>query len=127
MPSAYSARRRAGLLAMAAVAGALTAVPTAQAAAPAVLGTRDVTAYVWAGKVNVRWGPNVWQPALGQVGPGNVSARCQTPGDQVTYGRYTNYWWALITIPGSGEMGYISDVFIRGGNNNEPVPGVPIC
>ncbi|MEU9480283.1 protein kinase [Streptomyces sp. NPDC048191] len=44
-----------------------------------------------------------------------------------TYGRWTNVWWAK-TDDDSGNTGvYVSDVYLKGGNNDEPVPGLPVC
>jgi hypothetical protein len=44
-----------------------------------------------------------------------------------TSGRWTNVWWAK-TDDDSGHKGvFISDVYIEGGDNNRPVPGLPVC
>jgi tRNA A-37 threonylcarbamoyl transferase component Bud32 len=44
-----------------------------------------------------------------------------------TSGEWTNVWWAR-TDDDSGNTGvYVSDVYIKGGNNDEPVPGLPVC
>jgi hypothetical protein len=44
-----------------------------------------------------------------------------------TSGRWTNVWWAK-TDDDSGHKGvFISDVYIKGGDNNRPVPGLPVC
>lgn len=53
---------------------------------------------------------------------------CQAnPGRREAYGRWTNVWWAK-TDDDSGNTGvYVSDVYLRGGNNDEPVPGLPAC
>ncbi|MGP4005921.1 serine/threonine-protein kinase [Streptomyces sp. 4N124] len=53
---------------------------------------------------------------------------CQSNlGRRETYGEWTNVWWAK-TDDDSGNAGvYISDVYIKGGNNDEPVPGLPVC
>ncbi|KOT88542.1 hypothetical protein ADK86_32185 [Streptomyces sp. NRRL F-5755] len=105
-------------------AGGIALAPAAGAVPSAGADTRNVTAYVWASNVNVRYAPYLSERVLGKVGPGNVSAHCQNTGEQVTYGRYTNHWWTYITAHGGG---WINNVFIRGGNNNEPVPGIGIC
>ncbi|OLZ73314.1 serine/threonine protein kinase [Streptomyces sp. IMTB 2501] len=48
-------------------------------------------------------------------------------GRRETYGRWTNVWWAK-TDDDSGNTGvYVSDVYLKGGNNDAPVPGLPVC
>ncbi|MEU0966150.1 serine/threonine-protein kinase [Streptomyces sp. NPDC005917] len=48
-------------------------------------------------------------------------------GRRETYGKWTNVWWAR-TDDDSGNTGvYISDVYIKGGDNDVPVPGLPVC
>jgi tRNA A-37 threonylcarbamoyl transferase component Bud32 len=53
---------------------------------------------------------------------------CQSNlGRRETSGAWTNVWWAR-TDDDSGNTGvYVSDVYIKGGNNDEPVPGLPVC
>jgi len=53
---------------------------------------------------------------------------CQSNlGRRETSGEWTNVWWAK-TDDDSGNTGvYISDVYLKGGNNDEPVPGLPVC
>ncbi|MFE3032713.1 protein kinase [Streptomyces canus] len=53
---------------------------------------------------------------------------CQSNlGRRETSGGWTNVWWAR-TDDDSGNTGvYVSDVYIKGGNNDEPVPGLPVC
>lgn len=44
-----------------------------------------------------------------------------------TSGRWTNVWWAR-TDDDSGNAGvWVSDVYIEGGANDGPVPGLPTC
>ena len=48
-------------------------------------------------------------------------------GRRETYGSWTNVWWAK-TDDDSGNSGvWVSDVYITGGNNDQPVPGLPVC
>ncbi|MER7106822.1 serine/threonine-protein kinase [Streptomyces sp. NPDC000229] len=48
-------------------------------------------------------------------------------GRRETHGEWTNVWWAR-TDDDSGNTGvYVSDVYIQGGDNDQPVPGLPIC
>lgn len=109
--------RRAALLAGAGLL-TLTLAPAATAS-----GTHQVRVpvNVWASDVNVHTDPYTTAPVTGQVGPGTVDAVCQAPGGSVSYGQYYNYWWTLV------DGGWISDVFISGGANDEPVPGIPFC
>ncbi|MET7730112.1 protein kinase [Streptomyces sp. NPDC005402] len=53
---------------------------------------------------------------------------CQSNlGRRDTSGQWTNVWWAK-TDDDSGNTGvYVSDVYLKGGNNDEPVPGLPVC
>ncbi|MGK3940608.1 protein kinase [Streptomyces caeruleatus] len=53
---------------------------------------------------------------------------CQSNlGRRETSGEWTNVWWAR-TDDDSGNTGvYVSDVYIKGGGNDEPVPGLPVC
>ncbi|MEU0944427.1 protein kinase [Streptomyces canus] len=53
---------------------------------------------------------------------------CQSNlGRRETSGGWTNVWWAR-TDDDSGNTGvYVSDVYIKGGNNDEAVPGLPVC
>ncbi|MFE9017327.1 protein kinase [Streptomyces sp. NPDC007808] len=51
----------------------------------------------------------------------------QNLGRRETYGEWTNVWWAK-TDDDSGNTGvFVSDVYIEGGDNDEPVPGLPVC
>ncbi|WLW58727.1 protein kinase [Streptomyces sp. SX92] len=48
-------------------------------------------------------------------------------GRRETYGEWTNVWWAK-TDDDSGNTGvYVSDVYVKGGDNDAPVPGLPVC
>ncbi|MFJ3776001.1 protein kinase [Streptomyces sp. NPDC090075] len=64
----------------------------------------------------------------GKVRPGTHSFYCQADlGRRATHGKWTNVWWAR-TDDDNGNTGvYISDVYIEGGENDEPVPGLPVC
>ncbi|MFJ9819674.1 protein kinase [Streptomyces sp. NPDC101151] len=64
----------------------------------------------------------------GVLGAGTNYFYCQTNlGRRETYGRWTNVWWAK-TDDDSGHTGvYVSDVYLKGGGNDAPVPGLPVC
>ncbi|WP_030321829.1 serine/threonine-protein kinase [Streptomyces sp. NRRL B-3229] len=53
---------------------------------------------------------------------------CQSNlGRRETSGEWTNVWWAK-TDDDSGNTGvYVSVVYVKGGGNDEPVPGLPVC
>ncbi|KUO16497.1 hypothetical protein [Streptomyces dysideae] len=53
----------------------------------------------------------------------------QNLGRRETYGEWTNVWWAKTDgDSGSGNTNvFVSDVYLKGGNNDEPVPGLPVC
>lgn len=51
----------------------------------------------------------------------------QNLGRRETHGEWTNVWWAK-TDDDSGNTGvFISDVYIKGGDNDQPLPGLPVC
>ncbi|MER6536073.1 protein kinase [Streptomyces sp900105755] len=64
----------------------------------------------------------------GKVRQGVHAFSCQADlGRRETHGRRTNVWWAR-TDDDKGNTGvYISDVYIEGGTNDEPLPGLPVC
>jgi hypothetical protein len=65
---------------------------------------------------------------VGQLNPGTNYFYCQTKlSERESSGRWTNVWWAK-TDDDSGNTGvYISDVYLVGGENDKPVPGLPTC
>lgn len=51
----------------------------------------------------------------------------QNLGRRETYGEWTNIWWAR-TDDDSGNVNvFVSDVYIQGGDNDAPLPGLPVC
>ncbi|MGA4847388.1 serine/threonine-protein kinase [Streptomyces sp. G5(2025)] len=51
----------------------------------------------------------------------------QNLGRRETHGEWTNIWWAK-TDDDSGNTGvFVSDVYIKGGDNDKPLPGLPTC
>ncbi|WP_411133242.1 serine/threonine-protein kinase [Streptomyces sp. C10] len=74
---------------------------------------------------------NSYTGSFQQVGTLNMGTNyfyCQTKlGRRETYGKWTNVWWAK-TDDDSGNSGvYISVVYLKGGANDQPVPGLPTC
>ena len=51
----------------------------------------------------------------------------QNLGRRETYGRWTNVWWAKTDDDSGNTNVYFSDVYIRGGDNDSPIPGLPVC
>lgn len=84
-----------------------------------------------------RYDCQVWRAATSYTASGTEAGTlkagadyfyCQANlGRRETYGRWTNVWWAK-TDDDSGNTGvYVSDVYLKGGNNDAPVPGLPVC
>ncbi|MGW8970953.1 serine/threonine-protein kinase [Streptomyces platensis] len=65
---------------------------------------------------------------VGTLDMGTNYFYCQAKlGRRETYGKWTNVWWAK-TDDDSGNSGvYISVVYLKGGENDQPVPGLPTC
>ncbi|MEV6587056.1 hypothetical protein [Streptomyces acidicola] len=51
----------------------------------------------------------------------------QNLGRREAYGEWTNVWWAKTDDDSGNTNVFVSDVYIKGGDNNEPVPGLPVC
>ncbi|MFF9624395.1 protein kinase [Streptomyces griseosporeus] len=84
-----------------------------------------------------RYNCQVWRTATSYTASGSQAGvlnagtnyfYCQQNlGRRETYGEWTNVWWAK-TDDDSGNTGvWVSDVYVKGGNNDEPVPGLPVC
>ncbi|MEU1801505.1 serine/threonine-protein kinase [Streptomyces sp. NPDC019937] len=43
------------------------------------------------------------------------------------YGKWTNVWWARTDDDNGNKGVYVSDVYVRGGDNDQPLPGLPVC
>ncbi|MFK4071711.1 protein kinase [Streptomyces sp. NPDC029674] len=80
---------------------------------------------------------DVWQTAksytaggahVGTLNAGTNYFYCQQNlGRRETQGQWTNVWWAK-TDDDSGNTGvFVSDVYIKGGDNDKPLPGLPVC
>ncbi|MER6155328.1 serine/threonine-protein kinase [Streptomyces sp. NPDC001868] len=48
-------------------------------------------------------------------------------GRRETSGEWTNVWWAKTDDDSGNTNVYVSDVYIQGGDNDAPVPGLPVC
>ncbi|GAA3901533.1 hypothetical protein GCM10023084_62470 [Streptomyces lacrimifluminis] len=119
--AARSLRRAIPAAAIATAAALPLLLPT-----PAQATTPEVELYVWATGVNVRACPEVSAacPAIAgaQIGKRWVTAFCQRQGTQVVDGPYRNNWW--VQVNAGGPVGWISAVYVRGGDNDQPVPGL---
>lgn len=51
----------------------------------------------------------------------------QNLGRRETSGEWTNVWWAKTDDDSGNTNVFFSDVYIKGGKNDEPVPGLPVC
>ncbi|MFG2806342.1 serine/threonine-protein kinase [Streptomyces massasporeus] len=51
----------------------------------------------------------------------------QNLGRRETSGEWTNIWWAKTDDDSGNTDVWISDVYIKGGDNDAPVPGLPLC
>ncbi|WP_066925789.1 hypothetical protein [Streptomyces sp. NBRC 110611] len=108
-----------GMLAMAPAANAASAAPAAETVTAAV---PQATARLWATDVNARYGPARKYKIRTRHLSGNHRATCQVKGGTVVYGKYKNNWWTYLP-----NKGWVSDVFLKGGDNWKPVPGIPRC
>jgi len=65
---------------------------------------------------------------VGVLGSGTNYFFCQENlGRRETYGKWTNVWWAKTDDDSGNANVYVSDVYIQGGDNDAPVPGLPVC
>ncbi|BBJ45792.1 hypothetical protein SSPO_085100 [Streptomyces antimycoticus] len=48
-------------------------------------------------------------------------------GRRETYGTWSNVWWARTDDDNGHRDVYVSVVYVKGGNNDEPLPGLPEC
>ncbi|WP_225800571.1 serine/threonine-protein kinase [Streptomyces sp. NK15101] len=65
---------------------------------------------------------------MGILNAGTNYFYCQVDlGRRETYGQWTNVWWARTDDDSGNTNVYFSVVYIKGGDNDRPVPGLPIC
>ncbi len=84
-----------------------------------------------------RYNCQVWRSAksytasgneVGVLGSGTNYFFCQQDlGRRETYGQWTNTWWAKTDDDSGNTNVYVSVVYLKGGDNDEPVPGLPVC
>ncbi|MFJ7176240.1 serine/threonine-protein kinase [Streptomyces massasporeus] len=64
----------------------------------------------------------------GILNAGTNYFRCQQNlGRRETSGQWTNVWWAKTDDDSGNTDVWVSDVYIKGGDNDAPVPGLPVC
>ncbi|MDI3418234.1 serine/threonine-protein kinase [Streptomyces luteolus] len=51
----------------------------------------------------------------------------QNLGRRETYQGWTNVWWAKTDDDSGNTNVFVSDVYIKGGENDKPLPGLPVC
>ncbi|MER7027559.1 protein kinase [Streptomyces ramulosus] len=65
---------------------------------------------------------------VGVVNGGTNYFYCQANlGRRETSGRWTNVWWARTDDDSGNTDVYISVVYLKGGANDQPMPGLPTC
>ncbi|MFE9622841.1 hypothetical protein ACIHAR_01105 [Streptomyces sp. NPDC052016] len=112
--------RRTAFAAAAACGAGLSLV----AAAPSPQAADTTRVYVWASDVNMRACSSFSCPPYSgiKVSRMNVTAYCQSTGDTVRDGQYVNNYW--VQVDAGGPRGWISAVYVSGGVNWGPIPGV---
>ncbi|MFD7229864.1 hypothetical protein [Streptomyces sp. NPDC059881] len=84
-----------------------------------------------------RFNCEVWRTATsysrsgsekGVLNAGTNHFYCQVDlGRRETYGRWTNVWWARTDDDSGNADVCVSVVYVKGGDNDRPVPGLPLC
>ncbi|MEV5974140.1 protein kinase [Streptomyces sp. NPDC051921] len=65
---------------------------------------------------------------MGILNAGTNYFYCQVDlGRRETYGQWTNIWWARTDDDSGNTNVYFSVVYLKGGGNDQPIPGLPIC
>ena len=125
-------RVRAGLLAATAVAAVAVAGGTSLPAAAAPV-TSHAAAAAYAKVYKNVWhtAPSYYGGSGGRTGGYLYAGRnyfyCQAVGDEYSALGYHNNWW-LYTDDDSGHRNvWVNAVYVSGGGNDQPIPGVPRC
>ncbi|MFI0980511.1 protein kinase [Streptomyces sp. NPDC021093] len=64
----------------------------------------------------------------GRLNAGTNYFYCQANlGRRVTYGNWTNVWWAKTDDDSGNTNVYVSVVYLKGGDNDKALPGLPVC
>ncbi|MFJ2742441.1 protein kinase [Streptomyces sp. NPDC087440] len=79
---------------------------------------------VWRSSDSIRAGGE----RAGTLNAGTNYFYCQADlGRRVTYGKWTNVWWAKTDDDSGNTNVYVSVVYLKGGDNDKPLPGLPAC
>ncbi|OEJ57624.1 serine/threonine protein phosphatase [Streptomyces agglomeratus] len=107
--------------------------PTGGGSGPGDPAPEPVCHSIGGGKYNC----TVWQGAKSYTASGAEAGRLnagtnyfycqQNLGRRETSGEWTNVWWAKTDDDSGNTNVFVSDVYIKGGKNDEPVPGLPVC
>lgn len=64
----------------------------------------------------------------GKAEPGAFEAfLCQSAGSRYSVGNRASYWWAWLWLSGNTIGVWVPVVFLKGGPDNGPEPGLPVC
>ncbi|MGW6531740.1 protein kinase domain-containing protein [Streptomyces venezuelae] len=65
---------------------------------------------------------------VGTLNAGTNYFYCQQNlGRRETSGQWTNVWWAKTDDDSGNTNVFVSDVYLKGGDNDKPLPGLPVC
>ncbi|NEB50031.1 serine/threonine protein kinase, partial [Streptomyces sp. SID339] len=65
---------------------------------------------------------------VGTLNAGTNYFYCQQNlGRRETSGQWTNVWWAKTDDDSGNTNVFVSDVYVKGGDNDKPLPGLPVC
>jgi eukaryotic-like serine/threonine-protein kinase len=104
--------------------GAPAPAPTSEAPVCQPIGGGKYNCYVWKETDSY----NSSHQQVGILHAGTNYFYCQANlGIRETYGQWTNVWWAKTDDDSHNRNVYVSDVYIKGGANDAPVPGLPLC
>jgi hypothetical protein len=122
-------RARAGLLAV--TAAVAVAAGTTLPAAAAPLTSSAAAAYPKVYKNVWHTAPSYYGGSGGRTGGYVYAGRnyfyCQGVGNEYSALGYHNNWW-LYTDDDSGHRNvWVNAVYVSGGGNDQPIPGVPRC
>lgn len=112
-------------------ASAASAEPLAQSpgagdGAPSSVSATTVTKYVWHDAPSY-----VDRGYVASTGDylyaGNNYFYCQEKGATMGHNQYHNNWWLKTDDDEDNTNVWVNAVFVSGGGNYEPIPGVPYC
>ncbi|MGW7417833.1 serine/threonine protein kinase, partial [Streptomyces sp. NPDC054863] len=88
------------------------------------IGAGKYNCEVWRTSDSIRAGGD----HAGKLNAGTNYFYCQANlGRRVTYGNWTNVWWAKTDDDSGNTNVYVSVVYLKGGDNDKALPGLPTC